>query len=142
MLSSAEIFVCKSRVLTSFAATVRLSSAAADPIAEILRLIRSGDCTIRERVREMFSDAVFIALFTFSCGDVSHDSRKGHRRGAMHLLRDECGFLLLEALDVLQETHLAVFVRDNLLHECCVLLPQGFAFRFVLSPLDSNQPYH
>ena len=67
MLRSAAIFVCRSRVFASLVATVRLSSAAVLPMLVMLRLMRSGDCTMRERVREMLSVRVSISLVTFSC---------------------------------------------------------------------------
>ena len=68
MSTSAAIFAWRSRFLASLAATARLSSAAAEPMVEMLRLMRSGDCTMRARVREMPSDAAFISLLTRSCG--------------------------------------------------------------------------
>ena len=67
MLSSAAILACKSLVFVSLAATVRFSSAALLPMLWMSRLMRSGDCTMRERVREMLSVRVSISLVTFSC---------------------------------------------------------------------------
>lgn len=70
MLRSAAIFVCRSRVFASLVATVRLSSAAVLPMLVMLRLMRSGDWTMRERVRLIVSVTVAISVVTFSCSTV------------------------------------------------------------------------
>lgn len=67
IFSRAAIFACRSLVFVSLVATVRFSSEALLPILWISRFMRSGDCTIRERVREMLSVTVSISLVTFSC---------------------------------------------------------------------------
>ncbi len=54
-----------------------------------------------------------------------------------YLLSNECSFLLLEILDVLQETHLTLLVRDDLLQQGRILLSEGLAFGFIFRPLDS-----
>lgn len=125
MLSSAAIFVCRSRVFASLDATVRFSSAAEWPMVEMVRLMRSGDCTMRVRVRFMFSEDVAISAATFSCRCApvhQLDGSENNKAMVAHLLSDERRLFLLEAFDLLQETHLLVFVRDDLLHQRRVLL--------------------
>lgn len=139
MFSSAAIFVCRSRVFASFNATVRFSSAAEWPMVEMVRLMRSGDCTMRVRVRFMFSEEVAISAATFSCKCVpahQSDECQDNKAANAYLLSDERCLFLLEALDLLQETHLLVFVRNDLLHQRRVLLSQSCAFRLVLCAFD------
>lgn len=66
MLNKAVIFACKSRALPSWSETSRLSSMAVEPIETIVRLMRSGDWTIRARVREIESVAMTVSEFNAS----------------------------------------------------------------------------
>lgn len=61
MLSKALILDWRSLALVSCIITVFLSSLAVELIVVIVRLIRSGDCTIRERVRLIASDTLAIS---------------------------------------------------------------------------------
>jgi len=66
-LSKAFVFDRRSLAFASCMTTVRLSSMTVEPIVVILRLIRSGDWTIRERVRAMESATLETSLLRFSC---------------------------------------------------------------------------
>jgi hypothetical protein len=66
ILNRALILAWRSLALASCMFTVRLSSIAVEPMTEMLRLMRSGDWTIRERVRAIESETLAISSLRVS----------------------------------------------------------------------------
>lgn len=67
MASNALIFPWSSLALASCMATVFLSSTVAEVIVMMVRLMRSGDWTIRDLVRVIASEMVTISPLRASC---------------------------------------------------------------------------
>lgn len=66
MLNKAVVLAWRSLALDSWSVTVFLSSIAVEPMETMVRFIRSGDWTIRERVRDIVSVAKTVSEFSVS----------------------------------------------------------------------------
>lgn len=69
MFVKALILACKSLALASCISAVFLSSVAVELIVAIVRFMRSGDWTIRDRVRVTVSETLAISPLSASCLD-------------------------------------------------------------------------